>query len=299
MNGNSGVVSYGGSMEISQSAFGHGATVNVSAAREKEAEKAEHARRADVGVVTILSEEARAVHKALGLERVRSGEIPFFEGTVSVRGVDARVAAVRALSQGQRSTVMAFENLRRHYNPAVVVLAGIGGGIHRDVAIDDVVVATQVVYYDLRKETADGRRRRGDERETPAVIGRAVQSFFTDHGEPAKVSTVGTDGVIRDYRVLTGPIGSGEAVIADAESEIIRYLKGFNDKILAVDMEAGGLTQAFHEQDGPQVVRGWVVVRGISDDADWDKNDAHHDTAAWHAATVLRSILPYLVIGRT
>ncbi|MEV7967864.1 hypothetical protein AB0O34_18020 [Sphaerisporangium sp. NPDC088356] len=94
--------------------------------------------------------------------------------------------------------------------------------------------------------------------------------------------------------MLTGPIGSGEAVIADAESEIIRYLKGFNDKILAVDMEAGGLTQAFHEQDGSQAVRGWVVVRGISDDAGPNKNDEYHDVAARHAATVLRSLLSYL-----
>ncbi|MBB5962543.1 hypothetical protein [Planomonospora venezuelensis] len=282
-------------MEISQSAVGHGAKVTVAASDQ---EKRLHARRADVGVITILGKEASAVHAVLDLQRAQTGDLPFFEGTVNVRGTVTRVAAIRALSQGQRSTVVAFDHLRRHYNPAIIVLAGIGGGIHADTALGDVVVTTRVVYYDLRKETPEGRKRRGEEREAPSAVGHAINSFFTDYGEPARFQITDDEGVTRDYRVHAGPIGSGDAVIADAESEIIRYLKAFNDKILAVDMEAGGLTQAFHEQDGSQAVRGWIVVRGISDDASPRKNDDYHDIAARHAATVLRNLLPYLRVDR-
>lgn len=169
----------------------------------------------------------------------------------------------------------------------------------QDTALGDVVVTTRVVNYDLRKETPDGRKPMGEEREAPSSIGHAVNSFFTDYGQPASFQSTDDDGITRDYRVHTGPIGSGDAVIADAKSEIIRYLKAFNYKMLAVDMEAGGLTQAFHEQDGPQAVRGWAVVRGISDDASQRKNDDYHDIAARHAATVLRNLLPYLPTGRT
>ena len=291
MTGNSGVVTTGGSTKISKSAIGHGATVNVSADREQ---KARHAKRADVGVITVLGKEARAVYKVLDLKRVKGGDLPFFEGIVNVQDTVTRVAAIRTHSQGQRSTVMAFDHLRRHYNPAIVVLVGIGGGIHADIEIGDVVVTDRVVYYDLRKVTPDEQRRRGEERDAPAVIGHAINSFFVDHDEPATFQATDDNGITREYRALTGPIGSGEAVIADAESEIIRYLKAFNDKMLAVDMEAGGLTQAFHEQDGSQAVRGWLVVRGISDDAGPTKNDDYHDIAALHAATVLRSLLPYL-----
>ncbi|WP_326640436.1 hypothetical protein OG884_36265 [Streptosporangium sp. NBC_01755] len=291
MTGNSGVVNNGGSMKIGKSAIGHGATVNVSADRER---KARHAKRADVGVITVLGKEAKAVYKVLGLQRAQGGDLPFFEGIVNVRDTITRVAAIRALSQGQRSTVVAFDHLRRHYNPAVVVLVGIGGGIHAGIKIGDVVVTPRVVYYDLRKETPDGQQRRGEEREAPAAIGHAVNSFFIDYDEPATFQATDDNGITREYRALTGPIGSGEAVIADAESKIIRYLREFNNKMLAVDMEAGGLTQAFHEQDGSQAVRGWLVVRGISDDASSTKNDDYHDIAALHAATILRSLLPYL-----
>lgn len=282
-------------MEISQSAVGHGASVTVSTVAPERT--AAQARKADVGVITILSEEARAVHAVLGLKRKRSGDLPFYGGTVNVQNIAIRIAAIRAHSPGQRSTVMAFENLRRHYNPAIIVLTGIGGGIHPSTELGDVVVTTRVVYYDLRKETPDGPRHRGEGREAPSSVGHAVNSFFTDYGEPARLQSIDDDGVTHNYRVHAGPIGSGDAVIADAKSEIIRYLKAFNDKILAVDMEAGGLTQAFLEQDGPQVVRGWVVVRGISDDASTAKNDDYHDIAARHAATVLHHLLPYLPIS--
>ncbi|PRX63022.1 adenosylhomocysteine nucleosidase [Nonomuraea fuscirosea] len=294
MNGNSGIVSYGGSVELHQSAVGDGATVILPATPEKEplspaTPEREPARRADIGVITILGVEAGAVHDVLGLRPVRRSTLPFYEGDVAADGTTRRVVAIRALSQGQRSTVIAFEHLRRHYSPSVVVLTGIGGSIDPSVRVGDVVVTTRVVYYDLRKETSQGQRRRGEERQAPATTGHAVNSFFTTHGEPATVRTGRTS-----FRVLTGPIGSGEAVIADAESEIRRYLKAFNDKILAVDMEAGGLTQAFHEQDGPGLARGWTVIRGISDDSNSAKNDDHQRVAARHAAITLRRLLPYL-----
>lgn len=294
MSSNHGIANYGGNMSISGSAVGHGASVTVSTDRE---DPSQQASRADVGVITITPEEATAVREVLGLRPTRGGDLPFYEGTVHIRETTTRVAAFRALSQGQRSTVMAFNHLRRHFNPAMIVLTGIGGGIHTKTALGDVVVATRVVYYDLRKETPEGTQRRGEEREAPAAVGHAVNSFFTDHGEPATFQAVPDEGEAPTFLVHAGPIGSGETVIADAQSEIVRYLKAYNDKVLAVEMEAGGLTQAFHEQDGPQAVRGWAVVRGISDDASEDKNDACHDVAARHAATVLRSLLPYLPVG--
>ncbi|MEU8194957.1 hypothetical protein AB0C10_14375 [Microbispora amethystogenes] len=293
MRENSGVVNYGGTTQISQSAIGRGAHVTLSADREKGAEQA---RRADVGIITVKGNEAAAVHRVLGLHRAPAGGLPFWEGEADARGNVVRVAAIRALAQGQRSTVMAFDHLRRHYNPAVVVLTGIAGAIEPELPIGDVVVTTRVVYYDLRKETRDGRRHRGEEKEAPASVAHAVNSYFTDYGEPAHLVSTDDDGAIHEYRVHSGPIGSGDAVIADEESEIIKYLRAFNDKILAVDMEAGGLMQAFHEQDGADAVNGWVVVRGISDDASQRKDDTKQGLAAYHAALVLRSLLPYLVV---
>jgi adenosylhomocysteine nucleosidase len=64
-------------------------------------------------------------------------------------------------------------------------------------------------------------------------------------------------------------------------------------------MEAGGLVQAFHEQDGPGLACGWVVIRGISDDSSITKNDDYQDISARNAAITLRHLLPYLPAART
>ncbi|GAA2121404.1 5'-methylthioadenosine/S-adenosylhomocysteine nucleosidase [Actinomadura alba] len=292
----SGILNYGGTTNVDSSAVGHNPVLNLTAPSTEHRPEAgeESGELWDVGVITILSVETRAVLLALGLAKKQVGGLHFYEGDVDADGTPIKVAAIRALGQGQRSTMAAYDNLRRHYDPKVIVLTGIGGGIHHDVQVGDVVVATRVVYYDLRKETPSGTRHRGEERESPAEVGHAVNSFFTDH-DSAEFSVEDPGGTTRLMRMRNGPIGSGDAVIADRDAEILEYLAGFNDKILAVDMEAGGLSQACHEQSaGSGRPQGWAVIRGISDNAGSDKNDGHHRVASWHAATALRKLLPYL-----
>ncbi|GII62306.1 hypothetical protein Skr01_23910 [Sphaerisporangium krabiense] len=281
---NSGIINRGGHMTISGAAIGDGATVFHQHPLE-----ATISRRADVGVITIKGSEAKAVVDALGLRHQSLNGVPFWHGTTNLHGVVTRVAMIRALGQGQRSTMAAFENLRETFRPAVIALVGIGGGFYPDISAGDVAIGTRAVYYDLRKETAGQVQRRGEDRETPAIIGNAVNSFFVEHGEPARFTYED-----HEYRVLSCIIGTGDAVIADAESEIRRYLKHYNDNISVVDMEAGGLTQAFHERGNSSQIHGWVVIRGVSDHSDENKNDAIQKTAAQHAADVLRSLIPYL-----
>lgn len=295
---NYGIANSGGTTKVSQSAIGHGATVNSAnpAPRGRTAAR-ERADRWDVGVITVLSVETHAVQRALELKQEKAGGLHFHVGKLEADDRSAKVVATQTLAPGQRSTMAAFDNLRRHYDPKVVVLTGIGGGIHPDVILGDVVVATRVVYYDLRKETTTGTCHRGEEREAPAEIGHVINRFFTDNGEPAEFREEGPENVARRFQVRRGPIGSGDAVIADRDSEILKWLAKVNDKILAVDMESGGLSQSCHEQSAMSGrLQSWAVVRGISDDASQHKNDDHHRIAAWHAAVVLRRLIPYLLI---
>jgi adenosylhomocysteine nucleosidase len=293
------VLNTGGETRVDRSAVGDGAQVHLGrpAASEPTPGRAPEPtpRRAELGVITVLSEEASALREVFGLTRVQKGGLPFMEGRLPASGSRTiRVAATRSLEMGPRSTVLAFENLRHHYAPALIALTGIGGGIgdggDRQAKIGDVVIATRVVYYDHRRETPEGTRRRGESPEAPAAIRHALNDFFTDYGEPAEFDDPG----VGTYRVHTGPIGSGDAVITDSDSEITDYLRRFNERTLAVEMEGGGLSQAFHEQSGGTPVRGWVVIRGISDDASEAKGHDHHRLAARRAAQALRRLVPYL-----
>jgi adenosylhomocysteine nucleosidase len=142
----------------------------------------------DIGVITVLSEETQAVTTMLAAagsctQRTCDSGLRFREARIETAGKLVTVAATQALDRGQRAAVIAFEQLRQHYAPAVVVLVGIAGGISAAVRLGDVVVVQEVIYYDLRKETAGGVIRRGQGRPVPAAIRHAINAFFSDHGE--------------------------------------------------------------------------------------------------------------------
>jgi adenosylhomocysteine nucleosidase len=252
---------------------------------------------ADVGVITVIPEATQAVAARLGLRPESKNGLIFNCGSVNVPGKTVTVAACQLLKQGERSVGPALEHLRKNYDPQIIVLADIAGGIQRQVHLGEVVISTQVVSYDLRKETAGRTFRRGDEWQAPAEIGHAVNRFFADHGYPAKITGMlwRGEGIVR---VHESPVGSGNAVVAYRDSEIVRYLLDYNDKILDVDMESGGLAHALHDLPVTQRPTGWLVIRGISDHADEKKNNRYRRAACFNAAATIYALLPYLPAQR-
>ncbi|MFJ2893671.1 hypothetical protein ACIO87_02140 [Streptomyces sp. NPDC087218] len=304
MNTNRGISAHGSSNTISNNAVGNHARVVAMPPEERGgvpvAGSVEPTDRGtwDIGIVTILSEELRALRDELKLERHKEpGGLYFYRGEHSTPDSTIRIVATQTQSQGQRSAMAALENLRRHYTPRLWALVGVGGGIHDEHAqIGNVIVSTEVVYYENRKINPLGDiRRRGEHRQAPAQVVHAVNAFFTEHGTPARIHGQLASRSSQEYEVYPGLIGSGEAVIADRESDIRRYLAHYNEKVLAVDMEAGGLSQYWQENSiHDEMNPGWIVIRGVSDNADEEKGHAHHELAARNAAHVLRLLLPFL-----
>ncbi|SCK58218.1 adenosylhomocysteine nucleosidase [Streptomyces sp. WMMB 714] len=296
---NRGIISHGSNNSFSNNAIGEHAHVSVgNPSPDPDVPFGDETDTWDVGVVTILSEELRAVVSELKLERLREPSgLYFYRGHYATPEATVRVVATQSQSQGQRSAMSALENLRRHYNPRLWALVGVGGGIHDEHAdIGNVIISTDVVYYENRKINPHGDvRHRGEHRQAPAPVVHAVNAYFTDNGNPAHIHGQLSSHASEEFAVHPGVIGSGEAVIADRDSEIRSYLTDYNEKVLAVDMEAGGLSQYWQENSihgghNP----GWVVVRGVSDNADKKKSHGYHDLAARNAAHVLRRLLPYL-----
>lgn len=291
-----------GSISIGNAAVGDHATVYTGSRsrRDEAAEEDGRERRADVGVITVLSEETIAVTAALRAaagdfnSRVHSDGSRCHEAEVDAGGRRIRVVTTQAAHPGQRPAVLAFQRLQRHYTPAIIALVGIAAGVHRSVQLGDVVVVQDVIYYDLRKETEHGTLRRGQARPVPIMVKHAINHFFSSNGEPYRASFTDPDGITRTGKVMPGLVASGEAVVADARSDIRRYIESFNDKTLALETEVGGIAEAFHESARDSGMSGWLSIRGISDYADAEKNDDYHDIASWHAAAVLIQILPYL-----
>ncbi|MFF1376310.1 hypothetical protein [Streptomyces sp. NPDC058308] len=247
-----------------------------------------------VGVVTVLPVETRAAIDELAQWGAHT-ERRTLQGTVFhefVREAGARtirLSLTQSLLPGQHFAGSAVEQLRRECAPRLVALVGIAGSIHPDVHLGDVVIAQEVVHYEPRKVTPQGVLRRGRSHTVTAGVQHAVNSFFTSHGEPWPLP--GSSG----HRALRGLIGSGEAVLADVSADERRYLREYNEKILAVETEGAGLATAVHSSIGETgAAEAWLVVRGISDAASPDKNDSHHQIASRNAAFVFASLLPHL-----
>ncbi|MFF3979643.1 5'-methylthioadenosine/S-adenosylhomocysteine nucleosidase family protein [Streptomyces sp. NPDC055808] len=305
MKTNHGIVSHGDHNNFNNNAIGERARVSPADPSHHSTRLAEvgsdgepAAAGWDIGVVTILSEELRSVVDELKLERRKvGGGLYFYQGEHTTPEATVRIVATQSQSQGQRSAMAALENLRRHYTPRLWALVGVGGGIHDQHArVGNVIVSTEIVYYENRKINPLGDvRRRGEHRQAPAPVVHGVNAFFADHGTPARIDGQIATHASEEFEVYPGLIGSGEAVIADRESDIRDWLKNYHEKVLAVDMEAGGLSQywqenSVHGEPNP----GWIVIRGVSDNADQDKGHGFHELAARNAAYILRELLPYL-----
>ncbi|WP_229072689.1 hypothetical protein [Actinoplanes sp. DH11] len=258
--------------------------------------------RADVGILTVLEQEMRAVVEVLrglagfGTAQSSGGPTVYQAHMPARHGGTVRIAAVQTLTPGTESAALAHRALVEAYRPAVVLLVGIAGGIGRDVRPCDVVVSDLVISHDARKETADGIRRRGQAQAIAAPLGHRLNEFFTAEGR----ELAGPGDV--PFRVHRGPIGSGNAVLDDKDSPLRAYLSGFNDKVLAVETEAAGVAEAFRQHaDAATNPFGWLTVRGLSDLADGAKpaDDRFHERASRHAAATVRAMLPYLRFDRS
>jgi adenosylhomocysteine nucleosidase len=272
----------------------------------------------DIAVITIVSEQTAAIRAALeGAQDFNEWVGParrwFTSGTLpplddSAAGI--RVIATQTMDQGNRSVISAYNELRRQGRTKLAVLVDIAGGIHRDVRLGDVVVADRVIYYDQRALTAEGTQRRGDTFRLPTEIASTVNRFFALNGEPTVLPATAAAAELMSraeaacdqpsppvFRIRKGPIASGEAVIKHRDDETRMWIHGFNDKTLAVETEAAGLAVAAHEEGRDNPSYGALVIRGISDHADQDKNDEWRTVAAAHAVLALRAMAP--VIGQT
>ena len=256
--------------------------------------------RTDVGVLTVINEEMQAVAAVLKeMTRYRTGRLPdndqlVHRADLSFAGGELSLVAMQTLDRGTRAAVSAYHRLVAEYRPAVVLLVGIAGTVNPRAGVGDVVLGDEIIYYDARRETPDGPRRRGQSYTVPAAVGHRLNEYFAAEGTGAR----DTGGA--EYRVLRGPIGSGDAVITDASSPIRTWLAEFHEKTLAVETEAAAIAQAYHEHSGaghrPQ---GYLVIRGLSDAADVTKGYRDHALAARRAAATMRRVLPYLHFGAT
>lgn len=180
-----------------------------------------------------------------------------------------RIVGCKSTDQGSLNIVSALHDVYEHFAPRVVCLVGIAGALDEELEIGDVIVATQVYWYERGKERDDHT----DRELRPFSLRRPTLNLVD--------SVVGDMRRQRnDLRIVLGSYGTGEKVVASDLSGVRSYLYNVDRKVMAVEMESGGFFHFFEEAAfrGPDDI--WLVVKGISDHANRDKGDGDQPLAA-------------------
>ena len=173
-------------------------------------------------------------------------------------------------------TAQCLERLKPHF----VLMVGIAGGVKEKVHLGDVVVSEQIIYYEFTKEEPFSSDFRPEVLSANKLLLERAKNYKDNnwytliHAERPKSS-----GSIKQPEVHSGPIASGEKVIANEAR--VDELKQLHSKLLAIEMESYGVALSAAQTDSGCK---FIAIRGISDYADAEKNDTWHEYAAESAA---------------
>ncbi|WP_166140068.1 5'-methylthioadenosine/S-adenosylhomocysteine nucleosidase [Nocardioides ochotonae] len=229
------------------------------------------AERADVLVVTALTEEYEAV-----LQELEYGNGPAPSVRATVKDQDGEEWLVRVVNMDEMGSVGSALKTRDailRTKAFHVVLVGICAGVPGEVELQDVVIPKTVIYYESAKISSTGERRGDHSRECdPEIVRRAASHAveLSDAGITLKA----------DNRVMA----CGEKVVANEDFRM--GLQERHRKLAAIDMESYGVVRAA-ESAG----RHATVIKAVCDMADEEKGDKHHQEAAVAAARVFAHLL--------
>lgn len=230
----------------------------------------------DFVLVTALPEERDAVLEKLPgylqLPPVADDIRTYFHAELPVTFPDHsegryRIIVMCLLGMGRIQAVTATTDAIKRWHPRYIVLIGIAGGIAaRNVKVGDILIADQIVDYELQKLTPEGPQVRWEVQRADARLLNAYANLRSDNWQ--NLMKRKRPGRGKSNRHI-GPVASGDKVIAFGE--VLTKYKDVWPKLLGVEMEAAGVaTAAFQSADKP----GFFMVRGVSDLADENKNSS-------------------------
>jgi WD40 repeat protein/nucleoside phosphorylase/uncharacterized protein YjbI with pentapeptide repeats len=185
--------------------------------------------------------------------------------------------------QGNRASQRATADIERAFEPLAVIAVGIAFGVKSgEHELGDVLVSTFVCDYEFGRVSSDGSRslRTGGQSASKRLVDALRHTDLCQRNGPNKE---------RWPKVRLGGLLSGEKLVDNIKyREELKALSARGD-ILGGEMESVGICTAL---EGRPV--DWVVVKGISDWADGNKNRdkaTRQLTAARNAAVVVKALL--------
>jgi nucleoside phosphorylase len=278
----------------------------------------------DVGILTIKTEEFRAVLQRFPIQFEAHGKIPYnISPFVDASGKAHAAAVVRTSEQGDISAQATAASLIEDLRPNLIVVVGIAGASpEREFTLGDVIVANRMYNFTVTAANPDGTIGYAT-RSSPAhlvaqtvaanivadspkygewygeaaigmarpVVRLSKRNFTGPESWQRKVRDAlaqyfGKDGHDRQPIVFDGPIASASTLMKDPVV-FMEWLDKVRD-LKAVDMEVSGVFEAARSIKGDVPV---IVIRGLSDVVGFRRDSAWTDYACHTAASFCRALI--------
>lgn len=205
-----------------------------------------------LGIIGAMSEELEILLKDMKLEDTQvKAKMTFHKGKLWGKDVVAVVCGIGKVNSAVCTQILASE-----YNVSSIINVGVAGGIGKDIYPGDVVIAENLVQYDM-DTTAFGD-----------PIGQIPRmdtfDFKCDENLVAVAKSACAEA--NDFKTFSGRIVSGDMFVASIDK--IKWLEE-TFQALACEMEGASIAHTCYLNNIP-----FVVIRSISDNAN---NGAHMD----------------------
>ena len=202
-----------------------------------------------IGIIAAMPQEL-----ALLVEKLASAQKHFVQGKVYHTGTIGHHEIVLVESGiGKVMSAMSVAILADHFKVEAVINTGSAGAVASGIEVGDVVVADELVYYDV-DVTAFGYDY-GQMAQQPLYFG-ASRYFISEMKQVLEKL---------HYKTHVGLIATGDSFVAGQDK--IDQIRFHFPQVLAVEMEGAAVAQAAHSLGLP-----FMVIRAMSDTATHDAN---------------------------
>lgn len=247
----------------------------------------------DICIVTALGDELDQIRRVGWDWQMldKGGDATNYWSTnyIDKSGTSRRVIAAHAPVMGMSAASILATKMGFHFRPRCLVMAGICAGDSKETNLGDLVVASPVWDYGSGKHVGGSK---GGAFE-PAPFQLPISSRLRGVAERLANDKARLMALKENFpgekpdtalQLHMGPFASGAAVVAD--KGIFAAIKKQHRKLIAIDMEAYGVMSAAAELPTPQPE--CLVLKGVSDYGDQDKNDKFRHYAAYVSAQAIK-----------
>lgn len=244
----------------------------------------------EVLIITALPEEMEAVLNLLPNGRKDWKELRIEEGYSYFEAIienGENTFLCRVTSQAQQGPIYASSHttlMLKQFSPELIFMTGIcAGNRNKGMEIGDVVMSDMAFHYETGKQTETGFNPEIECSNVEPVLIQRLKDYCGANDRHIEIND-------ERYGLHVGAYATGSSVVS--LNRIFDDLQVRDRNVLALDMEAYSVLKAV-EISNKRIPA--VVIKGVCDFADAQKNDNAHEIAAIAAARTTLDVTKYLL----